>query len=41
MTHPTIQVISQLPRDTSDPNTLLTSHGMQALGLKVASGRRS
>ncbi len=34
MTDPTIQVISRLSRDTSDPNTLLTSHGMQALGLQ-------
>ena len=35
MTHPTIQGISQLPCDTSDPTTLLTSHGMQVLGLKA------
>ncbi len=34
MTHPTIQRISQLPGDTSEPTTLLTSHGMQVLGLK-------
>lgn len=33
MTRPTIQVMPQLPRDTSDPTTLLTSHGMQVLGL--------
>jgi putative ABC transport system permease protein len=35
MTHPTIQRISQLPGDTSEPTTLLTSHGMQVLGLKA------
>jgi putative ABC transport system permease protein len=33
MTHPIIQRITQFPPDTSDPNTLLTSHGMQVLGL--------
>jgi putative ABC transport system permease protein len=32
--HPNIQTISQLPAYTSDPNTLLTSRGVQALGLQ-------
>ncbi len=31
---PTIQTISQLPGYTSDPNTLLTSHGMEAFGFQ-------
>jgi putative ABC transport system permease protein len=35
ITHPTIQVIPQLPRDTSDPTTLLTTHAMQVLGLRA------
>jgi putative ABC transport system permease protein len=33
-THPNIQTVTQLPGYTSDPDTLLTSHGMQALGLQ-------
>jgi putative ABC transport system permease protein len=32
--HPDIQIVKQLPAYTSDANTLLTSHGMQALGLQ-------
>jgi putative ABC transport system permease protein len=35
ITHPTIQLISQFPPDTSEPNTLLTAHGMQVLGLQA------
>jgi putative ABC transport system permease protein len=33
--HPDIQTVGQLPVDTSDPNTLLTGHAMQALGLEA------
>jgi putative ABC transport system permease protein len=33
--HPDIQVVHQLPRDRSEPTTLLTEHGMQALGLQA------
>ena len=33
-TQPDIQTIRQLPAYTSDPNTLLTLHGLQALGLQ-------
>jgi len=33
-THPTIQTIKQLPGYTSDPDTLLTTHGMDAMGLQ-------
>ena len=33
--HPDIQVIRQLPPFTSDPTTLLTTHGLQALGLQA------
>jgi putative ABC transport system permease protein len=32
--HPDIQVVGQLPAYTSDPNTLITTHAMQALGLQ-------
>ncbi len=33
--HPAIQNIHQLPAFTSDPNTLITTHGLEALGLKA------
>lgn len=33
--HPNTQTIKQLPVDTSDPNTLITSHAMQTLGLQA------
>jgi putative ABC transport system permease protein len=33
-TRPDIQTIGQLPAYTSDPNTLLTLHGLEALGLQ-------
>jgi putative ABC transport system permease protein len=32
--HPDIQIAQQLPAYTSDPNTLITTHAMQALGLQ-------
>jgi putative ABC transport system permease protein len=32
--HPDLQVVGQLPVYTSDPNTLITTHAMQALGLQ-------
>jgi putative ABC transport system permease protein len=32
---PNIQVVRQLPTYTSDPNTLITAHAMQALGLQA------
>ncbi|MGH9120601.1 MAG: FtsX-like permease family protein, partial [Acidimicrobiales bacterium] len=31
--NPTIQYLSQLPKDTSDPNVLITEHGLEQLGL--------
>lgn len=34
-THPNIQTINQLPNYTSDPNALLTDHGVQSLGLQT------
>jgi putative ABC transport system permease protein len=34
VTNPHIQVLKQLPTYTSDPSTLLTVHGMRALGLE-------
>jgi putative ABC transport system permease protein len=33
--HPDIQVIHQLPADTSEPNALLTQHGLATLGLQA------
>ena len=33
--HPDIQVVRQLPTFTSAPTTLLTSHGLQTLGLRA------
>jgi putative ABC transport system permease protein len=35
ITNPNIQVVRQLPAYTSDPNTLITAHAMQALGLQA------
>jgi putative ABC transport system permease protein len=35
MAHPHIQVVRQLPAYTSDPNTLITTAGMRALGLQA------
>jgi putative ABC transport system permease protein len=34
--HPNIQIVSNLPQYTSDPNVLITTHAMQALGLESA-----
>jgi putative ABC transport system permease protein len=34
LAHPNIQTINRLPPYTSDPDTLLTSHGLQVLGLE-------
>jgi putative ABC transport system permease protein len=34
ITHPRIQTVTQLPRYTSEPGTLITSHAMQTLGLQ-------
>jgi putative ABC transport system permease protein len=33
--HPNIQTVTQLPGYTSDPDTLLTGHGMQTFGLQA------
>jgi putative ABC transport system permease protein len=35
ITHPNIQVSRQLPVYTSDPNTLITTHAMEVLGLQA------
>jgi len=37
-TNPDIQILPQLPGDTSEPNVLLTSHAMQVLGLQSTPG---
>jgi putative ABC transport system permease protein len=37
-TLPNIQTFSQLPGYTSDPTTLLTSHGLETFGLQAAAG---